>query len=231
LLAKDIKNRLKSLRREASTVDPNLARRLDEINRWVKDLKPGSLTAKKFLILFLEQVIRDAEAWLRLKSLPTHEEQQAAFNALKPSLKFWYSYLFPKWLSENDSKFYIWRQKLMSGEFSGEDTELIASVVNNIQRRGGTVVKRYIADLSMATDIIVSSRYDKSLCVQLTSLSEEFFQDKSNNWESTLRFWKIDKGLLLSYNPGVTDFVDRIVNVTLYNSDNLEIGIYLTFSF
>ncbi len=119
----------------------------------------------------------------------------------------------------------------MSGEFSGEDTELIASVVNNIQRRGGTVVKRYIADLSMATDIIVSSRYDKSLCVQLTSLSEEFFQDKSNNWESTLRFWKIDKGLLLSYNPGVTDFVDRIVNVTLYNSDNLEIGIYLTFSF
>ncbi|NJL78191.1 MAG: hypothetical protein HC836_23740 [Richelia sp. RM2_1_2] len=229
--AKDIKNRLKYLIREASTVDPNLASRLDEINRWVKDLKPGSLTAKKFVILFLEQVIRDAEAWLRVQSLPTYEEQQAAFNALKPSLKFWYSYLFPKWLNENDSKFYIWRQKLMSGEFSAQDADLIASIVNNIERRGGTVVKRYIADLSMATDIIVSSKYDKSLCVQLTSLSEEFFQEKSHNWESTLRFWKIDKGLLLSYNPGVTDFVDRIVNVTLYNSDNLEAGIYLTFNF
>ncbi len=229
--AKDIKNRLKYLIREASIVDPNLARRLDEINRWVKDLKPGSLTAKKFVILFLEQVIRDSEAWLRVKSLPTYEEQQAAFNALKPSLKFWYGYLFPKWLSENDSKFYIWRQKLKSGEFSGEDADLIASVVNNIQRRGGTVVKRYIADLSMATDIIVSSGYDKPLCVQLTSLSEEFYQEKSHNWESTLRFWKIDKGLLLSYNPGVTDFVDRIVNVTLYNSNNLETGIYLTFNF
>ncbi|MEA5593969.1 hypothetical protein [Rivularia sp. UHCC 0363] len=229
--AKDIKNRLKSLIREASIVDPSLASRLDEIDRWVKDLKPGSLTAKKFVILFLEQVIRDAEAWLRVKSLPTYEEQQAAFNALKPSLKFWYSYLFPKWLNENDAKFYIWRQKLMSGEFAGEDIDFIASVINNVQRRGGTVVKRYIADLSMATDIIVSSKSDKSLCVQLTSLSEEFFQEKSNNWESTLRFWKIDKGLLLSYNPGVTDFVDRIVNVTLYNSDNLETGIYLTFNF
>ena len=229
--AKDIKNRLKYLIREASILDPDLARRLDEINRWVKDLKPGSLTAKKFVILFLEQIIRDSEVWLSVKSLPTYEEQQAAFNALKPSLKFWYSYLFPKWLSENDSKFYIWRQKLMSGEFSGEDADLIASVVNNIQRRGGTVVKRYIADLSMATDIIVSSKYEKSLCVQLTSLSEEFYQEKSNNWESTLRFWKIDKGLLLSYNPGITDFMDSIVNVTLYNSDNLETGIYLTFSF
>ncbi|MBF2015636.1 MAG: hypothetical protein IGS23_10635 [Rivularia sp. T60_A2020_040] len=229
--AKDIKNRLKYLITEASTVEPNLASRLDEINRWVKDLKPGSLTAKKFVILFLEQVIRDAEAWLRVKSLPTYEEQQEAFNSLKPSLKFWYSYLFPKWLNENDSKFYIWRQKLMSGEFSAQDADLIASIVNNIERRGGTVVKRYIADLSMATDIIVSSKYDKSLCVQLTSLSEEFFQDKSHNWESTLRFWNIDKGLLLSYNPGVTDFVDRIVNVTLYNSDNLETGIYLTFNF
>ncbi|MEM1393121.1 MAG: hypothetical protein AAF757_26190 [Cyanobacteria bacterium P01_D01_bin.116] len=229
--AKDIKNRLKYLRREASKVDPSLANRLDEINRWVKDLKPGSLTAKKFVILFLEQVIRDAEVWLKFQSLPSYEEQQTALNALKPSLKFWYSYLFPKWLSENDSKFYIWRQKLMSGEFSGEDSELIASVVDNIQRRGGTVVKRYIADFSMATDIIVSNSYDTSLCVQLTSLSEEFFQEKFKNWESTLRFWKIDKGLLLSYNPGVTDFVDRIVNVTLYNSNNLETGIYLTFSF
>mgnify|MGYP001791963518 FL=1 len=229
--AKDIKNRLKYLRREASIVDPNLANRLDEINRWVKDLKPGSLTAKKFVILFLEQLIRDAEVWLRLKTLPSYEEQQTALNALKPSLKFWYSYLFPKWLSESDSKFYIWRQKLMSGEFSGEDSELIALVVDSIQRRGGTVVKRYIADFSMATDIIVSSSHNTSLCVQLTSLSEDFFQDKFNNWESTLRFWKIDKGLLLSYNPGVTDFVDRIVNVTLYNSNNLETGIYLTFSF
>ena len=83
----------------------------------------------------------------------------------------------------------------------------------------------------MATDIIVSSNDHSCLCVQLTSLSEEFYQEKSNNWENTLRFWKIDKGLLLSYNPGVTDFVDRIVNVTLYNSNNLETGIYLTFSF
>lgn len=158
------------------------------------------------------------------------EEQQSAFNALTPTLEYWYSYLFPKWLSENDPKFYIWKQKLMAGEFSQEDGDVIKFIANSIKINGGTLVQRYVADLSMATDIIVSSREEKSLCIQLTSLSDEFSQEKFNDWENTLRFWEIDRGLFLSYNPSVTDFVNQIVNVALYNSDHLKTDIYLKFN-
>lgn len=229
MLAKDIKKRLKKLIKEASVIDPNLENRLNEIDRWVGDMKTGSLTAKRFVILFLEQIIRDAEVWLRVKSLPSQEEQQAALDALNPALKYWYNYLFPKWLTHNDPKFYIWRRKLMAGKFEQKDANLIASVTNNIQLRGGTVVQRYIADLSMSTDIIVSGRKQDSLCVQLTSLNEEFFQEKSNDWENTLRFWGIQRGLFLSYDPGEPNFVNQIANITLYNSNNLKISVYLRF--
>ena len=228
--AKDIKKRLKKLIEEASVVDPNLESRLNEIDRWVGDIKIGSLTAKRFLILFLEQIIRDAEAWLRFKSLPSQKEQQAAMEALNPTLKYWYDYLFPKWLAYNDPKFYIWRRRLMAGKFTQNDASLIAAVANNIQLRGGTVVQRYIADLSMSTDIIVSGRQKESLCVQITSLSKEFCQEKSNDWESTLRFWGIERGLFLSYNPGESSFVNQIANITLYNSNHLKISVYLRFN-
>ncbi|MCC3431771.1 MAG: hypothetical protein JGK08_17600, partial [Microcoleus sp. PH2017_04_SCI_O_A] len=50
--AQEIKDKLNSLISEADLIDPSLARRLDEINRWVKDVKPGSLTAKKFVLAF-----------------------------------------------------------------------------------------------------------------------------------------------------------------------------------
>lgn len=227
---KEIQDKLKSLIEEASAIDSSLATRLDEIYRWVKDVKPGSLTAKKFVSLFLLQIIKDAEAWLIVKSLPSQEEQQSAFDALQPTLKYWYSYLFPKWLSENDPKFYIWRQKLMAEEFSQEDTRLLEAVANTVTRRGGNVVQRYIADLSMATDIIVSSKQNKSLCIQLTTLSDEFSQNKSEDWENTLQFWEIERGLFLSYNPTAANYVNQIVNIALYNSNHLKTGVYLKFS-
>lgn len=230
MLAKDIKKRLKKLIKEASLVDPDLEKRLIEIDRWVGDIKTGSLTAKRFLILFLEQILRDAEAWLRVKSLPSQEEQKAALEALNPTLQYWYNYLFPKWLTHNDPKFYIWRRKLMAGKFEQKDANLIASAVEQIQLRGGTVVKRYVVDLSMSTDIIVSAGQKDSLCVQLTSLKKEFCQEKSNEWENTLRFWGIERGLFLSYNPGEASFVNRIANITLYNSNNLKIRVYLRFN-
>lgn len=227
---KEIQEKLTSLIEEASAIDPSLATRLDEINRWIKDVKPGLLTAKRFVMFFLLQIIRDAEAWLIVKSLPSEEEQQAAFDALPPALKYWYSYLFPKWLKENDPKFYIWRQKLMAGEFSHEDARLLESVANSVKKRGGSVVQRYIADLSMATDIIVSGRQNKPLCLQLTTISEELSQEKSEGWEKTLQLWGIERGIFLSYNPKATDFLDKIVNITLYNSNNLRTGGYLKLS-
>lgn len=221
-----VKEILNSLIEKASTVDPNLAIRLNQINLWIKDVKPGTLMSKKFVMLFLQQFIRDADAWLKLKSLSSEEEQQLALDALPPTLKYWYGYLFPKWLSKDDSKFFIWRRKLMAGDFSQEDGKLIDSIAGIIEQGGGTVVKRYIVDLSMATDIIVSSSQNKPLCVQITSISEEFLQDKFNNWENTLLFWEIERGLLLSYNPAANDFINQVVNTSLDNSDNLNMGIY-----
>lgn len=228
--AQEIKDKLKSLINEASSIDPSLERRLIEINRWVKDVKPGSLTSKRFVVAFLLQIIRDAEAWLRLKSLVSEQEQQLALDQLKPTVKYWYGYLFFQWLNKNDSKFHIWRQKLMAEEFGQRDAGVIESLTNIIRHRQGTVVQRYIADLSMATDIIISSRQNQPLCIQLTTLSEQFSQRKSQDWENTLRFWEIERGLFLSFNPTATDFENQLVNIALYNSDNLRIDSYLRFS-
>ncbi|BAZ41751.1 hypothetical protein NIES4101_77190 [Calothrix sp. NIES-4101] len=228
--AQEIKQRLQSLVQEASIIDPNLAKRLGEINRWVKNVKPGLLTAKPFLSLFLLQIILDADAWLKFKTLASADEQQAAINALNPTVRYWYSDLFPKWLSEHDPKFYIWKQKLMAGEFSHQDQNLIKSIAHNINQRNAGIVQRYIADLSMATDIIISSQQEKPLCIQLTSLADEYSQQKVDDWKMSLRFWGVERGLFLSYNPNVDDFVNRIVNISLHNSDHLHNGIYLKFN-
>jgi len=215
--------------KEASSIEPCLAKRLDEINRWVKDIKPGSLTAKKFVMAFLLEVIRDADVWLKLKSLSSPELQDSAFEQMTPTERYWYGYLFPQWLNSNDPKFYIWKQKLMSCEFSQTDDDILNSIAQTIESRGGTVWRRYIADFSMATDLIVSYRQRKPLCLQVTSVSNDYAQKKYENWQNTLQMWVIDRGLFLSYNPGKPDFLDQLVTITLHNSDFLSLGRYLKF--
>jgi hypothetical protein len=226
LQAKEIKALLKSLTREASLVEPSLANRLEQINRWVKNLKPGSLMAKKFVLLFLRQMLNDSQIFLAIQSLSSPEERELYYQQMKPTERYWFEDLFPKWLREKDPKFYIWRQKLMSGEFGQEDKELLEQIVNNISLSKGTVVQRYIADLSMATDLIVSGSLERSLCIQLTSVSDELSQEKSKSWEESLRMWRIDRGLFLSYNPGKADFVEGVVEIVLENSNNLNSGSY-----
>ncbi|BAZ83902.1 hypothetical protein [Dolichospermum compactum] len=221
-----IKEKLNSLIEEASTVDPNLAIRLNQINLWIKDFKPGTLISKKFVMLFLQQFIRDAEIHLDIKSLASEEEQQAFYQAMTPPEKYWYSELFPKWLSNYDKNFYTWRKKLMAGDFSQEDGKLIDSIANSIRLHGGKTLQRYIVDFSMATDIIVSSTHENPLCIQLTSQSQEFSQKKSDDWENNLILWGIERGLFLSYNPGRSNFINQIVNIAIDKSDNLNIGIY-----
>ncbi|MEI1377762.1 hypothetical protein PQG02_12400 [Nostoc sp. UHCC 0926] len=227
--AKEIKDKLKSLIEQASSIDPNLARRLDEINRWVKDIRPGSLTAKPFVIAFLLEVITDSTIWLIVKSLPSEEEQKAKFDQMTPIERYWYSYLFPRWINASDSKFYIWKQKLMGGEFNQVDDDIIKSIAQDIVQREGSFWQRYIADLSMATDLIVS-RNNQPLCIQVTSVSEELNYQKYQAWQNTLRSWEIERGLFLSYNPKDANFVNQLVNVALYNSDYLSGGKYLKFS-
>lgn len=230
MYAKDIKKQLRALIKEASVIDPSLAKRLEQINRWVKDVKPGSLTAKKFVLFFLQQVIKDALIWLDIQALESQEEQQEYYQRMNPTEYYWYRYLFPKWLNQPDPKFSIWKQKLMAGEFNQADTHILQLIATDIVQREGTFWQCYIADFSMATDIIVSSRRKEPLCIQITSLSDEFSQEKSDNWENTLQLWGINRGLFVSYNPHITDFVTQVVNISLYNSDHLKTGVYLKFS-
>ncbi|MBE9051245.1 hypothetical protein IQ243_12620 [Nostocales cyanobacterium LEGE 11386] len=228
--AQEIKEQLKSLIEQASSIDPNLAKKLSEINRWVKNIKPGSLTAKPFVLAFLLEVITDSTIWLIIKSLPSKEEQTAKFEQMTPNERYWYSYLFPKWINATDSKFYIWKQKLMAGEFNQGDDDIIKAIAQDIVQREGSVWQRYIADLSMATDLIVSSHQAKPLCIQVTSVSEEFNHQKYHYWQNTLHSWEIERGLFLSYNPKNANYIKQLVNIAMYNSDCLSGGKYLKFS-
>jgi hypothetical protein len=230
LQAQDIKEKLKLLIEQAASIDPNLAKKLDEINRWVKNIKPGSLTAKPFVLAFLLEVITDSTIWLMIKSLPSIEAQTAKFAQMTPNERYWYGDLFPRWINASDSKFYIWKQKLMAGEFNQGDDDIIKAIAQNIASRDGSFWQRYIADLSMATDLIVSNHHGQPLCIQLTSVSEELNNQKYQAWENTLRSWDIERGLFLSYNPQDDNFINQLVTIALYNSDYLAGGKYLKFS-
>ena len=225
--ARDIKTQLKSLIQEASSIDPYLAKRLDEVNKWIKHLKPGTLITKKFVMLFLKQLIEDSQKFLIIKSIEKEIEGEFDYRQMTPTEQYWYKELFPKWLQEKDPKFYTWKQKLMSGKFTQEDREIIQAIANKIQFNQGTILRRYIVDLSMATDMIVSGIKEKPLCIQLTTLSKKFTQNKAEKWQDTLVFWEIDRGLFLSYNPGKENFQNELVKTTLDNSDNLQKGNYL----
>ena len=167
-----IREKLKSLIEEASSIDPNLAIKLNQINNWIKDVKPGTLMSKRFVLLFLQQFIRDTEIRLDIKRLTSEAERQDVYELMTPPERYWYGELFPRWLSKNDPKFHIWRKKLMSGEFNQEDEKLINLIADVIKRNGGQVLQRYIIDLSMASDIMVSSIQEQPLCIQLTSQSQ-----------------------------------------------------------
>jgi hypothetical protein len=230
LQAQDIQDKLKSLISEATQIEPSLAIRLGEVERWVKDVKPGALTHKKFVMAFLLQLVSDSEVWLAVKSLPSDAAQQAAFELMTPAERYWYGYLFPKWLSETDRKFYIWKKKLMSGQFYPADELILRTIAARIQQREDTsFIQRYIADFSMGTDSIVSNRQQQPLCIQLTTLNDEFSEQKYQDWQQTLQNWGIDRGLFLSYDRRDRNFLNQLVNIALYNSDNLPAGRYLKF--
>jgi hypothetical protein len=119
---------------------------------------------------------------------------------------------------------------MMGGQFTQEDAKLLTAITNEITSRQGSVLQRYVADLSMATDLIVSGSQEQALCIQFTSISEEFSDSKYQEWKTTLFKWSIDRGLFLSFDPSYPEFIKQLVNIALYNSNNLKIGSYLKFS-
>jgi hypothetical protein len=87
----------------------------------------------------------------------------------------WYSYLFPKWLEEEDLNFEKSKQKLMAGEFKHSQTQVLTAVAKEIKQYRGDLWKSYIANLVITIDIIVSSRLKQHLCIRVTSFSESIF--------------------------------------------------------
>jgi hypothetical protein len=108
-------------------------------------------------------------------------------------------------LEEEDPNFEKWKEKLMAGEFGHSETQVLTAVAKEIRQDGGDLWQSDIADLASPTDIIVSSRLEQHLCIQVTSLSDLSSQYKFDKWENTLKYWVIERGLFLSYNPSLSN--------------------------
>ncbi|MEH1842493.1 MAG: hypothetical protein V7L20_28125 [Nostoc sp.] len=65
--------------------------------------------------------------------------------------------MLSNWLSKEDPKFFYWIEKLLLEEYKGNDQNLIIGLTQKINARSdGSASHRYILDLSMATDLLVS---------------------------------------------------------------------------
>lgn len=231
LQAKDIKPRLDSLIAEAETVNKALASRLRKIRTWIKNTKPGSLTKKKELLFFLIELIKDVEFWLDLSQLES-DEYELFINQLNPTDRYWYKTLFPRWFEQDDPKFTTWKKKLMAGEFLAKDSQFLKLLSDNIKKSGSSVLLRYICDLSMATDLIVSGMEDKPLCVQLTITNDSLLGSKKTNWKNTVKLWKIERAMFLNYNPtsktgNQLQIINRLCNYILDKAKTLPDSCYI----
>lgn len=211
LHANEIKPRLKELRRKSLFIEPNLATRINEIGITLLKYKNELIDKKQFLIDFLNEFYYDIQTYL---SLP-QEKIQEFYQQKNISLTeyYWYSVVLSDWLSKEDPKFSYWIEKLLLEEYKGNDQNLILALTQKINARSdGSASHRYILDLSMATDLLVShvpSQFEP-VFVQLKGIP--IFRDGQRNpdfineqqrWNSTLSCWCIKRALLVAHNPEV----------------------------
>lgn len=188
-----------------------ISNRLREIYLWIKKKKQGLLNRKKFVMDFLVELLGDLEIYWQLENL-SPQDKQSVIESLSTVEQYWYLDLFPSWLQEEDPKLTIWKKKLMSEDFTGEDSKLIAEINKQIKLLNGEIIYRYILDLSMATDILVSSYKKEPLSVQLTTVSNLYLEEKQDNWLMTIIYWHIKRSLLLSYNPKMsTEYIAKFI--------------------
>lgn len=216
----EIRFELNMLIKEAQSVAPKLSERLDEMRRWIGQKKAGLLIRKRQVMQLLAELVDDATFWLALQSL-SEEDTEAELAQLSLSERYWYEYLFPAWFNENDPKLPNWKKKLMADEFGASDAAFIEQVCLEIEKGSGDTVNPYIADLSMATDLIASRTKKLVLCVQLTTVRDSLAVDKQRDWETTLRHWGIQRGLFLSFNPSLPQVHSVVGKLVLRCSDQL----------
>ena len=182
------------------TEEPQLYRRLQEIWKWIKDKKDGLVTSKNHVLNLLEEVIQDSIFWLEYKTLTTGEQHQVN-QTLSSSRYYWSLVLFPLWFQEADPKSKRWKQELFKNNFKHLDNRDILETCREITKQGGNTHTSYILDLSMATDLIAASSISQALAVQLTITLVGSLTSKRDKWKKTLIHWKIERGVLVSYNP------------------------------
>lgn len=221
----EIRIELIKLIEETLPLFPKLSQRLSEMNRWIVRKKSGLLMSKPHVLQLLEELITDATFWFEVQLLPD-EDRESEFAQLSPTEKYWYKYLFPTWINETDPKIYIWKQKLMAGEFEKSDASLIEKICQEIENLGGDTFNPYIADLSMATDFIASGMSELPLCVQLTSVRDSLNQTKQDDWLSTLKYWGIKRGIFISFNPTLNKVELNISQNVFQCSDHIEDNCY-----
>jgi hypothetical protein len=212
---------LRRLIGEAERLEPALANRLGEINKWIKDKPPGLLMRKKVLLNFLTEIIVDAELWLGFRELSL-EEQELERNNLSAVEQFWYFTLFPRWLHEPDPKLSRWKQEILKDDCKRDDEAQIGQLVSSIEYSGGQVYRNMILDFSMATDLMVSGSLERVLCIQLTISAQQNTEEKISRWRETLNYWKIQRALFMSFNPcGQYRDSRKLAELLVDRSDNL----------
>ncbi|MBD2504517.1 hypothetical protein [Anabaena azotica] len=209
---------LYKLTEDSKVVSNNLSVRLQDIQRWIHKKKPGLIKSKKHLMQFLDELITFTDTWLKIQALE-EEDKNSIFNLLPESERYWYEYLFPQWINEKDPKIQIWKQKLLDGSFTGSDAPRIKKIRENLEYYGGNSFSPYIADLSMATDIIAATNKGMPFCVQITTLNIVKTLDKQNEWLKTLSHWRINRGLFISFNPTLPDVNEKIARCVVIHSD------------
>ncbi|MBD2415308.1 hypothetical protein FACHB389_17695 [Nostoc calcicola FACHB-389] len=221
----EIRFELIKLIEETQAIFPNLSLRLDEMRRWIADKRSGLLMRKPHVMQLIEELLRDATFWFEVQLLP-EEDREAEFALLSPTEQYWYKYLFPAWINERDPKLSTWKKKLMAGDFEGSDASQIDKISQEIEFLGGDTLNSYIADLSMATDLIASGVKDLPLCVQLTSVRDVLAQTKQADWLSTLKYWGIKRGVFISFNPTLNQVESKIGQYIFQYSDRISENCY-----
>lgn len=248
LRANEIKPRLRKLRQDALRIEPRLVKRINEIGNALLEHKNELLDQKQFLMEFLNEFYYDVEAYLhdvKPHLNLTDEEIQDFFerSAISLTERYWYRVILPHWFSKEDSKLWIWMEKLLGGEQQASDQAFILSLDQALNARpDGCASHRYILDLSMATDLLASYVPCKlsPVFVQLKGIPvsrnnqrNPDFIDKQQKWFKTCSYWGIERALLISHRAEVTcqDNLVSLADVILRESRNSPDSFVSTLSF
>jgi hypothetical protein len=238
LQATEIKLRLQPLKRESLfRGETELAVRIKEILATLAKYKNELLDKKRFLIGFLNEFYYDIQTYIYdikpILNLPQGEiEKFCQQKNLSVTEYYWYSVILPNWLSQEDPKFSYWIEKLIQEEYTGSDEDLIIAITKTINARtDGSASNRYILDLSMATDLLISHVPStlEPVFVQLTGTAilrdrqrNPDFLKKQQKWNNTLSCWGIKRALLVAHDAQVNtpDNLLKLADVMLKESSD-----------